>query len=248
MGVVAGAALGGDPQTPVVGHRAAPAQPTEIRCPTSHRASPRAPQERSPTPTFCASPAATSPAPAPIIRSPLPNGSGPSSSGSPVQTPSPRRPSGRAALRPCDPARLDETGPILPSAGRAAPRRYRHWSMRGCDSWPVPRGRRRSYGAAIERTANIRTTWGGALTLRRDAGRLRSPEPVPPGGPFSISRRPPRRSAPRGRPSQRRGLPSKARLAPVTVERTTQPTGKTASSSCSQPTGPHSEDRTSVAS
>ena len=34
---------------PVVGHRAAPAQPTEIRCPTPNRASPRAQPERSPT-------------------------------------------------------------------------------------------------------------------------------------------------------------------------------------------------------
>ena len=41
-------------------------------------------------------------------------------------------------------------------------------------------------------------------------------------------------------------LPSNARLAPATVERTTQPAGNTASSSWSQPTGPHSEDRTSV--
>ena len=79
------------PQTFAVGHRAAAAQPMEIPCPTSHRASPRAPPERLPTPSCFASPARTSPAPSPLARTPLPSGFAPSWCGSHAPTPSRRR-------------------------------------------------------------------------------------------------------------------------------------------------------------
>ena len=104
MPSVAGGGYVESPRTPVVGHCAARPR-LEIRCPTSRRASPRVPPERSPTPSCFASPSPTSAVRTPTLRPRSPGGSGPSWCASPAPTPSRRRPGPADLRRPQLPAR-----------------------------------------------------------------------------------------------------------------------------------------------